>query len=108
MSSSLVANVCYPSLASQDTLIVSVYNWSSVYKVITALAIPVAMLGIMNLAIIFLWLADDEWIRKGHKLPCEFNDFLKMVFTTALQGFFHFLEGFITRYFTVHLKKERT
>ena len=87
---------CYPSLASQSTLIVSVYNWSGVYKVFTPLAIPVAMLRIMNLGIIFLWLADDEWLRKGHKLPREFNGFPKMVFVTALQGFFHFFAGFLT------------
>ena len=87
---------CYPSLASQGTLIVSVYNWSGVYKVFTPLAIPVPMLRIMNLGIIFLWLADDEWLRKGHKLPCEFNGFPKMVFVTALQGFFHFFAGFLT------------
>ena len=99
------SSVCYPSLASQSTLIVSVYNWSSIYKVTTPLAVPVAMLGIMNLGIKFLWLAGDEWLRKGHKLPCEFNDFPKMVFVTALQGFFHFFAGFMTWDFTVHLNR---
>ena len=58
--------------------------------------IPVTKLWLMDLRIKFLWLVDNEWIWEGHKLPCELNDFPKMVFFAALQGFFHFLEGFIT------------
>ena len=68
------------------------------------LAIPVAKLLLMDLGIKFLWLADDEWIWEGHKLPCEFNDFSKIVFITSVQGFFHFLEGIITTNFTGYLK----
>ena len=56
------------------------------------LAVPVAMLRVMNLGIKFLWLADDEWVWEGHKLPCEFNDFPKMIFMTS-QSFFYFLTG---------------
>ena len=98
---------CYPSLTSQSTLIVSVYNWSSKYQFIFLLAIPVAKLRVMNLGIKFLWLADDEWVWEGHKLPCKFNDFPKVVFMTALQGFFHFLEGFSTQHFPIHLTGEK-
>ena len=105
-----LVSVCYPSLTRQRTLIVSVYNWSSIYdhEFIFMFAVPVAMLRVMNSRIINLWLTDDEWVWEGDKLPCKFNDFSKMVFITSLQGFFHFLEGFITRYVTVNLKKGTT
>ena len=62
------------------------------------------MLGVMNLGIKFLWLADDEWILEGHKLPCEFNDFPKMVFTASLQYFFHLLVSFSTQLFPIYLQ----
>ena len=101
-----LASVCYPSFTSQRPLIVLVYNWSSIHEFIFTLAIPVAMLRVMNLGIKFLWLADNEWVWEGHKLPCKCNGFPKVIFVTS-QGFFHFLAAFRTQYFPIHLIGEK-
>ena len=57
--------------------------------------IPVTILFAMDPVIETLWLADNEGVWEGDKLPCEFNNFPKVVFMTAHQRFFHFLEGSI-------------
>ena len=67
--------------------------------------IPVSIFWGMDMVVETVWLADNEWIWEGHKLPCEFNNVPKMIFITALKVFFNLLEGSITGYFMDYLEK---
>ena len=52
------------------------------------MTVPVTKLFTVDVVVKNLWLADNEWLWDGHKLPCKFNDFPKMVFSATLQDVF--------------------